>query len=242
MDVKEFTDVEIENEMELWIPFNIHPLLLRGLHSCGFKSPTPIQNNSIQVAIRDRKDIIGAAETGSGKTLAFGLPVLNSILNDKEVKEKYLRCLIVTPTRELAMQICDHLRQVSKFTKIRVVPVVGGLSHQKQERLLSYSPEIIVGTPGRLWEFMSQSNSYLSDISKLNFFIIDEADRMIEFGHFKELENITSTLIPTEVEDEDEIPVQENVSVNRQTFIFSATLTISQEARKNIKKRLLHKK
>ena len=110
-------------------------------------------------------------------------------------KRRALRALILAPTRELAMQVCDMLKAVAKHTDVDVVPVVGGMSLQKQERLLRRRPEIVVATPGRLWELMhQQGHEHFVDLGRLNFLVLDEADRMVERGHFRELHDIIDTL------------------------------------------------
>ncbi|KAF5930726.1 hypothetical protein HYC85_031599, partial [Camellia sinensis] len=127
------------------------------------------------------KNVIGAAETGSGKTLAFGLPIFQRLLEEREKADnmfaekgeaaekiapsRLLRALVITPTRELALQVTDHLNEVAKGTNFRVVPIVGGMSTEKQERLLKARPKIVVGTPGRLWELMSGGELHLIEVS-----------------------------------------------------------------------------
>jgi ATP-dependent RNA helicase DDX24/MAK5 len=110
-------------------------------------------------------------------------------------RRKALRALIIAPTRELAMQVCEMLKSVARHTTISVVPVVGGMSLQKQERLLRQRPEIVVATPGRLWELMhNMGHEHFVDLGRLSFLVLDEADRMVEKGHFAELANIIDTL------------------------------------------------
>ena len=171
-----------------WAAFGLHPLLERGLADLGFTSPTPIQSECVPSAARGRSDIVGAAETGSGKTLAFGLPVLHRLLEERDALEAdglepdaRLRALIICPTRELALQVKDHMASVAKHVGkgLRVVPIVGGMAQQKQERLLRARPAVVVATPGRLWELMSNGDAHLSDLSGLRFFVLDEADRMV---------------------------------------------------------------
>ncbi|XP_050374233.1 DEAD-box ATP-dependent RNA helicase 13 isoform X2 [Argentina anserina] len=166
-----------ENEYCAWNELRLHPLIIRSIYRLGFKEPTAIQKACIPAAAHQGKDVVGAAETGSGKTLAFGLPILQRLLDEREkvvkvFEEKgeeaekvtakgFLRALVITPTRELSLQVSDHLKAVAKDTDIRVVPIVGGMSTDKQERLLRSRPEIVVGTPGRLWELMSGGEKHL---------------------------------------------------------------------------------
>jgi len=249
-----------EDDVFAWRELRLHPLLVKAMRRLGFKEPTPIQKSCFPAAAHQGKDVIGAAETGSGKTLAFGLPILQRLLEEREKAARLhhddekmeessggspLRALILTPTRELAKQVCDHLKDAAKFLGIHVVPIVGGLSMEKQERLLKKKPEIVVGTPGRLWELMSMNNQHLVELHSLSFFVLDEADRMIERGHFHELQSIIEMLPLTTGSDEHAartMPNCETVPIlqikKRQTFVFSATLALSSNFRKKLKRGL----
>ncbi|XP_050115632.1 DEAD-box ATP-dependent RNA helicase 13-like [Malus sylvestris] len=248
-----------EDEYYAWHELRLHHLIMKSIYRLGFKNPTPIQKACIPAAAHQGKDIVGAAETGSGKTLAFGLPILQRLLDEKEKAvrmfdekgeeaEKFapkglLRALVITPTRELALQVSDHLKAVAKDTDIRVVPIVGGMSKEKQERLLKARPEIVVGTPGRLWELMSGGEKHLVELHSLSFFVLDEADRMIENGHFHEMQSIIDMLpvrnTSTESHSEN---AQNSVAMSnfqrkkRQTFVFSATIALSPDFRKKLKR------
>ncbi|KAK4425372.1 DEAD-box ATP-dependent RNA helicase 13 [Sesamum alatum] len=240
-----------EEEYYAWNELRLHPTIMKSIYRLKFKEPTPIQKACIPAAAHQGKDVIGAAETGSGKTLAFGLPILQRLLEEREKGEaneriapqSVLRALIVTPTRELALQVSDHLKAVALGTNIRVVPIVGGMSTEKQERLLRARPEIVVGTPGRLWELMSGGEIHLVELHSLSFFVLDEADRMIETGHFRELQSIID-MLPMNRESTESQPqnTQNCVTVastqrkKRQTFVFSATLALSADFRKKLKR------
>ncbi|CAL5026502.1 unnamed protein product [Urochloa decumbens] len=249
-----------EDDVFAWHGLRLHPLLVKAMRRLGFKEPTPIQKSCFPAAAHQGKDVIGAAETGSGKTLAFGLPILQRLLEEREKAARLhqedekmeessggspLRALILTPTRELAKQVCDHLKEAAKFLGIHVVPIVGGLSMEKQERLLKNKPEIVVGTPGRLWELMSMNNQHLVELHSLSFFVLDEADRMIERGHFSELQSIIE-MLPlangSDVQAARTMPNCETVPIlqikKRQTFVFSATLALSSNFRKKLKRGL----
>ncbi|XP_057454547.1 DEAD-box ATP-dependent RNA helicase 13 [Lotus japonicus] len=247
-----------ETEFYGWNELRLHPLLMKAIYKLGFKEPTPIQKACIPAAAHQGKDVIGAAETGSGKTLAFGLPILQRILEEREKAgkieeekgekaEKYaptglLRSLIIAPTRELALQVTDHLKAVAKYINVRVTPIVGGILAEKQERLLRSKPEIVVGTPGRLWELMSSGEKHLVELHSLSFFVLDEADRMVQNGHFKELQSIIDMLPMSNISTEDNSQNAENcVTVSsyqkkkRQTLVFSATVALSADFRKKLK-------
>ncbi|VAH49504.1 unnamed protein product [Triticum turgidum subsp. durum] len=250
-----------EDELYAWLELRLHPLLIKAMHRLGFNEPTPIQKACIPAGAHQGKDVIGAAETGSGKTLAFGLPILQRLLEEREKTTRLhvedekaaegsstggpLRALILTPTRELAKQVCDHLKEAAKFLGIHVVPIVGGLSMEKQERLLKKKPEIVVGTPGRLWELMSSGNQHLVELHSLSFFVLDEADRMIERGHFKEVQSIIEMLPLSNSSDEQTVKATSSCETvanlqikKRQTFVFSATLALSANFRKKLKRGL----
>jgi len=185
----------------------------------GFVSPTEIQSLCIPKAL-EGKDIIAAAETGSGKTLAFGLPLLHRVVmqgNSSADDKSYLHALVLTPTRELAMQVCDHIQKVAKLLPFcpRIHPIVGGISVQKQARFLRKKPGIIVGTPGRTWDLMQLTErdkerrksmnielnsgvlSHLRDLRSLSGLVIDEADRMLQLGQFREMIQILQVIFPS---------------------------------------------
>ena len=280
-----------EEDVAAWAQYDLHPLLLKGVQKLRFTSPTPIQERVLHPAIKGRMDIVGAAETGSGKTLAFGLPILQRLMRDKEEEKwyeeyadeekpgkgkKHLRALIVTPTRELALQVAKMLADVAIYTGIQIAAIVGGMSKQKQERVLKKQPEIIVATPGRLWELIRDGEKHLTSLERLTFLTLDEADRMVERGHFKELESVIKSIpeppetrriarsakltkrkqpmAATKVvsndsktkkgeEENDEENDEENgeekepaadnriMARDRQTFVFSATLTVPDEVK-----------
>ncbi|KAK1260892.1 DEAD-box ATP-dependent RNA helicase 13 [Acorus gramineus] len=139
--------------------------------------------------------------------------------------------------------VCDHLKEASKLTNIRVVPIVGGMYAEKQERLLKKRPEIVVGTPGRLWELMSGGDQHLVELHSLSFFVLDEADRMIESGHFHELQSIIDMLPTAAGLNEDCSRSTPNCKTvlnvqrkKRQTCVFSATIALSDDFRKKLKR------
>ncbi|XP_077991447.1 ATP-dependent RNA helicase DDX24-like isoform X1 [Glandiceps talaboti] len=224
-----------EVDMSPWLNLYVPEPILHGLVDLGFTTPTDIQTQCLPAAIRDYQDIIGAAETGSGKTLAFGIPILHHILNIQEREERKkdkrfdtlmndnddtpnpsdkLLALILTPTRELAIQVQQHLTAVSKHTDIKIAVVVGGMSAQKQERILKKKPQIVIATPGRLWELIQHYEPHLSTVNEVKYLVIDEADRMVEKGHYAELSLLLDLINGSETPHK------------RQTFIFSATLTM----------------
>jgi len=144
--------------------------------------------------------------------------------NQKWTKKGKLRALVLTPTRELAVQVKNHIEAIAKYTDIKAAVIVGGMAVQKQIRLLDQAPEIVVATPGRLWDLIQEGHSHLSQVKDLSYLAIDETDRMVEKGHFEELQNLLEMI------NEDE-----NKKKRRQTFVFSATLSLIHELPKHLK-------
>ncbi|KAK9533649.1 hypothetical protein VZT92_008754 [Zoarces viviparus] len=312
-------------DVSAWKDLFVPSPVLKALSSLGFSSPSPIQALTLPPAIRDRMDILGAAETGSGKTLAFGIPMIHAILewkkspetptddntestakleslylpavdetaieeedeednvdavgeegegvteqdegdtdehdseDDGEEKDddQRLGCvkvienaefdfeptaeaeeepagggsqpllgLVLTPTRELAVQVKHHIDAVAKFTDIKTAILVGGMAQQKQRRMLKRRPEIVIATPGRLWDLIQEGHPHLQNLRRLRCLVIDEADRMVERGHFAELESLLEMLNTV------------HFNPKRQTFVFSATLTMD----RSLPTRVLQKK
>ena len=211
---------------------------LASLANLGFAHPTPIQSAAIP-EILNGHDVVGKASTGSGKTLAFGIPILEHFLssNLKEGSHGTANgnggrhppvAMILSPTRELAHQLSAHLADLCSNISVnspQIVTLSGGLSLQKQKRLLA-NADIVVGTPGRLWETIKEGEGLLTWLRKVKFLIVDEADRLLSEGHFKEVEEILNSL---DREDEDENISDRGSSDNssaktqRQTLVFSAT-------------------
>lgn len=326
-------------DVSAWKDLFVPKQVLRALSFLGFSAPTPIQALTLAPAIRDKLDILGAAETGSGKTLAFAIPMIHSVLqwqlkkkstpapsntetsprgtrteaaaeseslnskagaapaieseglpgedtvppskteaetaemdveqepplgddnadegpsslskkpvpnqdednqeqpaelkqdvgkmiSSKAHSKRPLLGLVLTPTRELAVQVKQHIDAVAKFTGIKTAILVGGMSAQKQQRMLNRQPEIVVATPGRLWELVKEKHPHLSNLRQLRCLVIDEADRMVEKGHFVELSQLLEMLNDSQY------------NPKRQTLVFSATLTLVHQA----PVRILHKK
>ncbi|KAK8233514.1 P-loop containing nucleoside triphosphate hydrolase protein [Phyllosticta capitalensis] len=226
-----------EVDTSAWNPLRLSDETMIALSKLKFSKPTAIQSTSIPQVLAGH-DVIGKAATGSGKTLAYGIPILESFLENGNKKaskseEKAPMALILSPTRELAHQISKHLTNfysAGAFDSPSIATITGGLSLQKQQRTLEYA-DIVIGTPGRLWEVIGQGRGLLKRFKKIRFLVVDEADRLLSEGHFKEVEEIMNVLDrpdkPEEVEDEDEEPSDEADKVEekaeRQTLVFSAT-------------------
>jgi ATP-dependent RNA helicase DDX24/MAK5 len=213
-------DMLEEVDVSAWEGLDLSSATLSALSKLGFASPTPIQVAAIP-EILSGHDIIGKAPTGSGKTLAFGIPILEKWLeknlNEGNKRAKKPTALILSPTRELAHQLTKHITTLCAgiCDAPYVTSVTGGLSLQKQQRQLAKT-DIVVGTPGRLWEVMSSSIDLSNSFKKVDFLVVDEADRLLTDGHFKEAEEIIGSL--------DRIPDgDESSPPPRQTLVFSAT-------------------
>ncbi|KAL0016970.1 hypothetical protein SO802_004039 [Lithocarpus litseifolius] len=187
-----------------FIELNLSRPLLRACEALGYSKPTPIQSAVIPLAMNG-SDICGSAVTGSGKTAAFALPTLERLLfRPKRVPA--IRVLILTPTRELAVQVHSMIEKLAQFTDIRCCLVVGGLSTKVQEAALRSMPDIVVATPGRMIDHLRNSMSV--DLEDLAVLILDEADRLLELGFSAEIRELVR-LCPK----------------RRQTMLFSATMT-----------------
>lgn len=217
---------EEETDVSAWEELDLSSDTLSALSKMGFSKPTPIQAAAIPEILAGH-DVVGKASTGSGKTLAFGIPILESWieaygeLDEEELKNtRPPTALILSPTRELAHQLTEHITALCKGLSSApyVATVTGGLSVQKQQRQL-VKAAIIIGTPGRLWEVMSSSTALTESFRRIKFLIVDEADRLLTEGHFKEAEEIMNALDRQQDADEDE---RENTPT-RQTLVFSAT-------------------
>ncbi|CZR52233.1 probable ATP-dependent RNA helicase mak5 [Phialocephala subalpina] len=223
--VLEEDDAEDGTDVSAWAELDLSANTLSALSKLGFAKPTPIQSSAIPEILTGH-DVVGKAATGSGKTLAFGIPIIENWLEqygeldeDEQKKARPPTGLILSPTRELAHQLTEHITALCKGLPNApfVAAVTGGLSVQKQQRQLTKA-DIIVGTPGRLWEVMSSSIELTESFKKIKFLVIDEADRLLTEGHFKEVEEIIGALDRQQDVDEDD----ENIPT-RQTLVFSAT-------------------
>jgi len=179
---------------------NLQPSVMAGVLSLGYITPTPIQEQTIPAIMEDR-DMIGLAQTGTGKTAAFAIPILNKLAQGKRGQ---LRALVISPTRELAEQICDQFTELGKKTGLRNVAIYGGVGKEMQIRKLRNGAEIAVGCPGRLLDHLYAG---VLDLSKLEILVIDEADRMFDMGFLPDIKRILECILQP-----------------RQTLLFSATM------------------
>ncbi|CAI4055568.1 hypothetical protein SKDZ_02G2510 [Saccharomyces kudriavzevii ZP591] len=203
--------------------------ILQSLQNLNFLRPTEIQKKSIP-AILEGKDVLGKASTGSGKTLAYGIPIVEQLITNFSQKNKKPISLIFTPTRELAHQVTDHLRKICEpvlaKSQYSILSLTGGLSIQKQQRLLKYdnSGQIVIATPGRFLELLEKDNELIKRFSQVNTLILDEADRLLQDGHFDEFEKIIKYL--SVERRKNKVKDSENDNKIWQTLVFSATFSI----------------
>jgi ATP-dependent RNA helicase RhlE len=184
--------------------YNIHPQIKRNLESMGFKRPTDIQYKCIP-AILGGDDVLAIAQTGTGKTAAFAIPVLSVLNDDKRSKRaEGIKCLVMVPTHELASQIGEVFRELGKHTKVTSFSIFGGVDQDPQIEKLTRGVDVLIATPGRLFDLVSQKHLRLNDIE---FLILDEADHMLDLGFLKDIQDLIK-LLPRK----------------RQTLFFSATI------------------
>ena len=183
---------------------NIIEPILRALKKEGYKTPTPIQEEAIP-ALLAHKDLLGCAQTGTGKTAAFAVPIIQHLYNERAPeKVKTIKALILTPTRELASQIGASFSTYGAFLGLKKVVVFGGVSQIPQVALLRAGVDILIATPGRLIDLMNQNCVHLQNVS---YFVLDEADRMLDMGFLHDVQRIIAQL-----------------PAKRQTMLFSATM------------------
>jgi ATP-dependent RNA helicase RhlE len=181
---------------------NLTQPILKALDAQGYDTPTPIQKQAIPLVL-EGKDLLGVAQTGTGKTAAFGIPILQ-LLENNQAPKKGIKALILTPTRELAIQIDESLAAYGKYTRLTHSVIFGGVSQVNQVNKLKKGVDILVATPGRLLDLMNQG---FINLKQLEMFVLDEADRMLDMGFIHDVKKVIK-----------ELPVK------RQTLFFSATM------------------
>ncbi|KAA5546689.1 DEAD/DEAH box helicase [Adhaeribacter rhizoryzae] len=184
---------------------NLIEPILKALEKEGYTQPTPIQEQSIPLILQ-RKDLLGCAQTGTGKTAAFAIPILQLLRNEQTTERgpKGIKALILTPTRELAIQIEESFTAYGRFTGLRHLVIFGGVSQHAQTAALQRGVDILVATPGRLLDLMNQG---FINLNSIKLFVLDEADRMLDMGFVHDVKKVIAKL-----------------PVKRQTLFFSATM------------------
>jgi ATP-dependent RNA helicase RhlE len=179
--------------------------VLAAVRDAGYKHPTPIQEESIPLVLKGR-DVMGLAQTGTGKTAAFTLPIVNQLIGGPQ----RTRALVLTPTRELCVQVEESVHKYARHSKLNVVSVYGGVPLDPQQRKLRAGVDIVVATPGRLIDHLERQNVVFDDLEVL---VLDEADRMLDMGFAPQINRIVADIPPY-----------------RQTLLFSATMPPEVEA------------
>jgi len=205
--LKKIKFAEINKIKKLLMRFeelNLHTSLIKAIKELKYSYPTSIQEKAIPIILK-KNDILGSAQTGTGKTAAFALPILHHLINEiNNNEQKKIRTLVVTPTRELAIQIAENFTSYSKYNKITNTVIFGGVKQGTQTDALKRGVDILVATPGRLLDLMGQGYISLKDIG---YFVLDEADRMLDMGFINDIKKVLEKL-PKE----------------RQSLFFSATM------------------
>ncbi|URL01988.1 ATP-dependent RNA helicase SrmB [Avibacterium sp. 20-126] len=182
---------------------DLAPELLKALAKKGYQRPTAIQLESIPAAMAER-DVLGSAPTGTGKTAAFLLPALQHLLDNPRRKPGTPRVLVLTPTRELAMQVAEQAEQLAQFTSLDITTITGGVAYQNHGEVFNDNQDLVVATPGRLLQYIQEENF---DCRSVEILIFDEADRMLQMGFGQDAEKIAA-----------------ETRWRKQTLLFSATL------------------
>lgn len=179
--------------------FNLSKEVMKSISEMGWNAPSPIQAQSI-IPLLDGRDVVGQAQTGTGKTAAFGIPMIELV----NPNLKYNQGLVLAPTRELAVQITEHLSRLAKYREVKIVTVYGGDSMQRQTKAINDGVHIVVGTPGRILDHIRQGTL---NLKKTKIVVIDEADRMLDMGFIDDIKSILN-----------------NTPKDKQISLFSATL------------------
>ena len=158
---------------------NLSEDIIKALNNLGYKNPSEVQEASIPKLLKG-EDIIVKSQTGSGKTASFGIPVCEKI----NIEEKKVQCLVLTPTRELAIQVKDELSNIGRIKKVRCAAIFGKQPFNEQIRELKQRVHIVVGTPGRVFDHMERGTL---DLSEVNYVVIDEADKMLSMGFIDQI-------------------------------------------------------
>jgi len=187
-DITTFGEIELSKKV------------LQAVSDMGFEEPSPIQSQTIPLVLEGH-DVVGQAQTGTGKTAAFGIPTIEKIVDGS----RHIQALVLTPTRELAIQIAEEFNKIGKYKRVKTLPIYGGQSIDRQIRSLKFGVQIVVGTPGRLLDHVRRNTIKLENVQTL---ILDEADEMLDMGFVDDIEAILEQLS----------------SEDRQTLLFSATM------------------
>ncbi len=184
--------------------YYLSPEVQRGIETLGFRRPTDIQYKSIPPILKG-EDVLAVAQTGTGKTAAFAIPLLNKLHNARKFKVDGVKCLILAPTHELVLQLTDVFKTLGKFTKVRITPIIGGVDQQPQIEKLNRGTDIVIATPGRMFDLISQG---FLKVKPVEILVLDEADHMLDLGFLQDIYDLSKKL-----------------PHKRQTLFFSATIS-----------------
>lgn len=185
--------------------YSFSPDIKKNLETLGFKRPTDIQYKAIPPIVRG-EDVLAIAQTGTGKTAAFAIPIIDKIHKNKKSKRSNdIKCVVMVPTRELAIQITEVFQEIAKHTKVNCISLFGGVEQDPQIEKLRNGVDILISTPGRMFDLSSQGYIHLDRVETL---VLDEADHMLDLGFIKDIQDLIKYL-----------------PKNRQTLFFSATIT-----------------
>ncbi len=189
-----------------FIDYNLSTELMRGIDALGFRRPTDIQYKCMQPILRG-EDVMAVAQTGTGKTAAFAIPIIHHLHNSKqnERRKDGIKCIVLAPTHELALQIYNVFDSIGKYTSVRTIALIGGVNQDPQIRALQKRHDVLVATPGRMFDLISQGHL---DVHRVDTLVLDEADQMLDLGFMKDIQDLTYKL-----------------PKNRQTLFFSATIS-----------------
>lgn len=181
----------------------IHPSILKNCQRMGYTTPTKIQQKAIPPVLEGR-DLLGLAQTGTGKTAAFALPILDQLMKQPQKGKRAIKALVLTPTRELAIQIVDNFQLYGQGLPLKTVVIFGGVKQGAQVDQLKKGADILIATPGRLLDLVGQR---LLDLSQVEIFVLDEADQMLDMGFIHDVKRVSALLVN-----------------KKQTLLFSATM------------------
>jgi len=198
--------LDMETKSVSFTEFDLPQEVSKGIEATGFTHCTPIQAMVLPIALKGH-DIAGQAQTGTGKTATFLITIFDRLIRDPKPKGRGPRALIITPTRELTVQICEDAKLLGRYTDFKVLPVIGGIDYMKQGNALRSGVDIVVATPGRLIDYMKQK---IFSPNNIRMLVIDEADRLFDMGFLKDLRYILKRLPRY---------------TKRQSMLFSATLS-----------------
>jgi len=185
--------------------------LLKAVSIKGYTTPSPIQKKAIPL-ILERKDVLASSQTGTGKTAGFTLPILQILSQEKNLRRRPIRALVLTPTRELAAQIYENVQEYSAFLELKSAVIFGGVNQNPQVSKLRNGVDFLVATPGRLIDLHNQKVLSLANVEVL---VLDEADRMLDMGFLRDIKKIMNDTLIIHGREDKVIPLQNSIRLNQ---------------------------